>query len=119
LLIKSCRNAPSAYRSDYEFKVINDRNAARTYLEVISWKEAESLRKKYFDLIEGKAEDSEEEIQHDYVLTHREDKEAFHAYVDKLNAEGNWVEMPPLQSMEDLENNPELIKHFHNNSEPK
>lgn len=54
---------------------------------------------------------------HNYVLTHREDIEAFHAYVDKLNAEGNWVEMPPLQSMEDLENNPELIKHFRKKSE--
>lgn len=54
---------------------------------------------------------------HDYVLAHREDKEAFHAYVDKLNAEGNWIQMPPLQSMEDLENNPELIEHFRNKSE--
>ena len=54
---------------------------------------------------------------HHYVLANREDKEAFHAYVDKLNAEGNWVEMPPLQSMEDLENNPELIKHFRHKSE--
>lgn len=53
---------------------------------------------------------------HDYVLAHREDIEAFHAYVDKLNAEGNWVEMSPLQSMEDLENNPKLIEHFRNNS---
>lgn len=54
---------------------------------------------------------------HNYVLAHREDKEAFHAYVDKLNAEGNWVEMAPVESMEDLENNLELIKHFRNNSE--
>lgn len=54
---------------------------------------------------------------HDYVLAHREEKEAFHAYVDKLNAEGNWIQMPPLQSMEDLENNPELIEHFRNKSE--
>ncbi|MDY6901489.1 MAG: hypothetical protein SWZ49_25940, partial [Cyanobacteriota bacterium] len=54
---------------------------------------------------------------HSYVLTHREDKEAFHAYVDKLNAEGNWVEMAPVKSMKDLENNLELIKRFRNNSE--
>lgn len=52
-----------------------------------------------------------------YVLAHREDKEAFHAYVDKLNAEGDWIEMAPVESMEDLENNPELIEHFRNNSE--
>ncbi len=49
-------------------------------------------------------------------LLRAEDIEAFNAYVDKLNAEGNWVEMPPLQSMEDLENNPELIEHFRNRS---
>ena len=54
---------------------------------------------------------------HDYVLAHREDKEAFHAYVDKLNAEGDWIEMSPVESMEDLENNPELIQHFRNNSD--
>lgn len=54
---------------------------------------------------------------HDYVLTHREDKEAFHAYVDKLNAEGNWVEMAPVESMQELENNLELVKRFRNNSE--
>lgn len=50
-------------------------------------------------------------------LLRAEDKEAFHAYVDKLNAEGNWVEMSPVESMEDLENNPELIQHFRDNSE--
>lgn len=38
---------------------------------------------------------------HDYVLTHRDDQEAFYAYVDKLHTEGNWIEMPPLQSLED------------------
>ena len=53
----------------------------------------------------------------DYVLTHREDVEAFHAYVDKLNAEGNWVEMAPVESMEELENNPELIQHFRDSSD--
>lgn len=54
---------------------------------------------------------------HDYVLTHREDKEAFYAYIDKLNAEGNWVEMSPVESIEDLENNLYLIKHFRNKPE--
>ncbi|ODG96647.1 hypothetical protein A4S05_17450 [Nostoc sp. KVJ20] len=33
---------------------------------------------------------------HDYVLAHREDQEAFYAYVDKLHVEGNWIEMPPF-----------------------
>ena len=53
---------------------------------------------------------------YDYVLAHREDKEAFHAYVDKLNAEGDWIEMALVESMEELEKNPELIQHFRNNS---
>lgn len=49
---------------------------------------------------------------HDYVLSHRLDQEAFYAYVDKLHAEGNWIEMPPLESLQDLENYPEFIERF-------
>jgi hypothetical protein len=56
---------------------------------------------------------------HDYVLTHRDDEEAFYAYVDKLHTEGNWIEMPPLQSLEDLENYPEFKARFRNSSEPR
>jgi len=55
---------------------------------------------------------------HAYVLAHRHDQEAFYAYIDKLYAEANWVEMPPLQSLEDLENYPEFIEHIRGNSEP-
>lgn len=51
---------------------------------------------------------------HDYVLAHREDQSAFYAYVDKLNAEGNWIEMPPLKSGQDLENYPEFLDHIRN-----
>jgi hypothetical protein len=47
---------------------------------------------------------------HTYVLTHREDKEAFHEYVDKLHAEATWIEMPPLELPEDLDNYPEFIE---------
>ena len=54
---------------------------------------------------------------HNYILTHRKNVEAFHAYVDKLNAEGNWIEMSPVESIEELENNPELIQHFRKKSE--
>lgn len=49
---------------------------------------------------------------HAYVLTHRNDQEAFYTYVDKLYAEATWVEMPPLQSVEDLENYPEFLEHL-------
>ncbi|MFM7575083.1 MAG: DUF6887 family protein [Snowella sp.] len=43
---------------------------------------------------------SQKELQR-YVLSHREDQTAFYAYVDKLNAEANWIEMPPLSSVEE------------------
>jgi predicted RNase H-like HicB family nuclease len=45
----------------------------------------------------------------DCFLSHREDENAFHAYVDLLHAEGNWVEMPALESEQDLDNYPEFI----------
>ncbi|NES20043.1 MAG: hypothetical protein F6K41_14205 [Symploca sp. SIO3E6] len=53
---------------------------------------------------------------HDYVLSHRENQAAFYAYVDKLHAEGNWIEMPPLKSLEDLENYPEFVGRFRDDS---
>ncbi|MBN3899669.1 MAG: hypothetical protein HWQ41_31700 [Nostoc sp. NOS(2021)] len=51
-----------------------------------------------------------------YVLAHRDDREAFYVYLDKLHAEANWVEMPPLKSPEDLENYPEFIERVRNGS---
>lgn len=54
---------------------------------------------------------------HAYVLAHREDQEAFYAYVDKLHAEADWVEMPPLQNVEDVENHPDFVDHVRNGSE--
>jgi hypothetical protein len=58
---------------------------------------------------------SQKELQR-YVLAHREDQAAFYAYVDRLNAEANWIEMPPLSSVEDMHNHPEFINRFRNNS---
>lgn len=55
---------------------------------------------------------------HAYVLAHRDDQEAFYTYVDKLHAEANWIEMPPLQSLEDLENYPEFVERVRSDSEP-
>ncbi len=49
-----------------------------------------------------------------YVLSHRDDQEAFYIYVDKLNAEANWVEMPPSKSVDDLMNFPEFLQRFSN-----
>jgi hypothetical protein len=54
-----------------------------------------------------------------YVLEHREDQEAFQAYVDRLHTEGNWIDMPPLQSEQDLENYPEFIEHIRQSSKPQ
>ena len=53
-----------------------------------------------------------------YVLAHRDDQEAFYAYVDKLHAEAHWIEMPPLQSLQDLENYPEFTSRFPKDSQP-
>ncbi|QKQ75049.1 hypothetical protein [Nostoc sp. TCL240-02] len=59
---------------------------------------------------------SQKELQA-YVLAHRDDREAFYAYLDKLHVEANWVEMPALESTEDLENYPEFIERVRNGSE--
>jgi hypothetical protein len=53
---------------------------------------------------------------HAYVLAHRDNQEAFHAYVDKLHAEANWVEMPPLQSVEDLRDHPDFVERVRKGS---
>lgn len=46
----------------------------------------------------------------EYLLTHREDEEAFFAYVDRSEAEANWIELPPVESVEDLQNFPEFFR---------
>ena len=61
---------------------------------------------------------SQQELQN-YMLSHREDQEAFYAYVDRLHQEGNWIEMPPVDSVEDLEKYPEFIARFSQDSQSK
>ncbi len=56
---------------------------------------------------------------HAYVLAHRDDQEAFYVYVDKLHTEATWIEMPPLQSVEDLENYPEFLERLRKSAEPR
>ncbi|WP_038026390.1 hypothetical protein [Synechococcus sp. PCC 7336] len=51
-----------------------------------------------------------------YVLSHREDDQAFHTYMDRLQAEATWTSYPPLKSMEDMENYPEVIERFQQDS---
>jgi hypothetical protein len=57
-----------------------------------------------------------QELRH-YFLEHRDDQEVFYAYVDKLHQEGNWIEMPPVESVQDLEKYPEFTARFQNSSE--
>jgi hypothetical protein len=59
---------------------------------------------------------SQKELQA-YFLAHRDDRDAFYAYIDKLHAEATWVEMPPLESLEDLENYPEFLERIRHGSE--
>lgn len=52
-----------------------------------------------------------------YVLKHRDDSEAISAYIEKSEAEGNWVKMPPLKSMEDFDNYPEFLEKIRRDGE--
>jgi len=60
---------------------------------------------------------SQKELR-DYTLANRDDKEAFYAYIDRLHQEGNWIEMPPVDSVEDLEKYPEFTARFRKKSQP-
>lgn len=48
-----------------------------------------------------------------YVLTHRDDQEAFFAYVDRSDVEATWAEFPPVESAEDLQHFPAFIDKLH------
>jgi hypothetical protein len=61
---------------------------------------------------------SQKELQK-YMLDHRDSQEAFYAYIDRLHQEGNWVEMPPVDSVEDLEQYPEFTDRFRKDFLPK
>lgn len=53
------------------------------------------------------------------MLDHRDDDEAFYAYVDRSKAEGNWVKMPPLKSIEDLDNYPDFLDKIRKDGEKR
>lgn len=52
-----------------------------------------------------------------YVIQHPDDDKAFYAFVDRSKAEGNWVKMPPLKSMEDFDNYPEFLEKIRRDGE--
>lgn len=54
-----------------------------------------------------------------YVLSHRDDDEAFYAYVDKVNERPDRVVYPPLNSLEDMEKYPEFIEQLRQKSPHK
>jgi hypothetical protein len=60
---------------------------------------------------------SEKELR-EYFLAHRDNQDVFYSYIDKLNAEGKWIEMPYLESLEDLENYPEFTERVRRKSAP-
>lgn len=51
-----------------------------------------------------------------YMLDHRDDDEAFYAYVDRVNARPNRTVYPPLKSLEDLEKRSEMLERMKQNS---
>jgi len=52
-----------------------------------------------------------------YMLENLDDDEAFYAFVDRSKAEGNWVKMPPMKSVEDLDNYSEFIDKIRKDGE--
>jgi len=45
-----------------------------------------------------------------YVLAHRDDEEAFFAYVDRSNQEATWIDCPPVDSVESLQQFPLFLE---------
>lgn len=45
-----------------------------------------------------------------YVLSHTDDDEAFYAFADKFHEQPNLKVHPPLKSLEDFNNYPELLE---------
>lgn len=52
----------------------------------------------------------------DYVLTYRDDEEAFHAYMDKLHTEENRIKHPAVKTVDELENYPEFLQKLQQES---
>jgi hypothetical protein len=59
---------------------------------------------------------SDQELK-SYVLSHRDDDEAFYAYLDKVRARKDRVVYPPLKSLEDLEKYPQVIEQMRQDSD--
>ncbi len=38
------------------------------------------------------------------ILSHREDNQAFYTFIDRVDTEKKWINNPPLDSIEDMDN---------------
>ena len=47
-----------------------------------------------------------------YILSNREDNEAFYTFVDRVDTEKKWINNPPLDSIEDMDNYPDFLEGF-------
>ncbi len=47
-----------------------------------------------------------------YILEHRDDEQAFYAYMDRLNQESDKPVFPAPKSIEDLSNFAQLLKQY-------
>jgi hypothetical protein len=61
---------------------------------------------------------SKQELRN-YVLNHRDDDEAFYAYMDKLHIEENRIKHPPVNYFDELENYPELERKLQQEAEKR
>ena len=52
-----------------------------------------------------------------YVLAHRDDEEAFSAYMDQLHKDPRREVQPPLNSVDDLTNYPDFLQRLKQESE--
>ena len=44
-----------------------------------------------------------------YILSHREDNEAFYTFVDRVDTEKKWINNPPLDSIKDMDNTNQYV----------
>ncbi len=54
-----------------------------------------------------------------YILSHREDNEAFYTFVDRVDTEKKWINNPPLDSIEDMDNYPEFVDKIRKDQDRK
>ena len=45
----------------------------------------------------------------DYILSHRDDDQAFYTFVDRIEKEKKWTNYPPMESTEDMKKYPEVL----------